>query len=101
MAAVSHVFHSWRYGAALHHWDAIQLHQQITRDIWISAAQVFINTDWFVTYTYFNLFLAYCAPCLEACGMCFSRIHVTNSQGDAPLPFGTLESKHSQVKNMK
>jgi hypothetical protein len=48
------------------------------------------------------MFLAYCVPCIEACGMCFSRIHVTNSTGEPPLPLGKMETKSdSKVKSMK
>ena len=47
-----------------------------------------------------NFYLAYCVPCLETCGMCFSRIHVTNSTGEAPTPLGQMNSK-SHVKSMK
>ena len=30
--------------------------------------------------------------------MCFSRIHVTNSQSEPPLPFGSMNSKSGSNK---
>ena len=47
------------------------------------------------------IILAFLAPLMEAQGMIFSRIHVTNSQGPAPLPFGAMDAQGSNVKSMK
>jgi hypothetical protein len=39
---------------------------------------------------------------MEATGMVLSRIHVTSSQGQAPLPFGAMDAQgSSSVKSMK
>lgn len=42
---------------------------------------------------------------MEACGLVFSRILVTNAQGEPPLPFGAMDKQglggQSNVKRMK
>jgi D-arabinose 1-dehydrogenase-like Zn-dependent alcohol dehydrogenase len=40
---------------------------------------------------------------METCGVCLSRIHVTNSQGPPPQPLGMIDGDENQgkVKNFK
>ena len=39
---------------------------------------------------------------MEACGMCFSRIHVTSATGEPPRPISKLDHKgENEVKSMK
>ena len=41
------------------------------------------------------------APTVETFGLIFSRIHVTNSTGEAPKPLGSMDDGKSMVKPMK
>ena len=46
---------------------------------------------------------AFVGPCMETCGLCFSRIHVVNSTGQPPRPLDLMDGDQNQdrVKNFK